>query len=54
MARDAVGYGSLSDKEVEESVLPELQRWALRNQGPEGVKVVGEDGTETMVSLDWN
>jgi len=53
MARDAVGYGSLADREVEESVLPELQRWALRNQGPEEVKVVGEDGTETMVSFGF-
>ncbi|KAL7412393.1 hypothetical protein BDY24DRAFT_104676 [Mrakia frigida] len=48
MARDAVGYGALTDKEVEEAVLPELQRWALRNQGPEVVRVEGENGTERM------
>lgn len=52
MARDAVGYGMLSEKEVEESVLPELQRWALRSIGPEEAKMAGEDGMESMVSRE--
>lgn len=38
MNRDSAGYGSLTEPVVEEWILPELQRWALREIRPDAGK----------------